>query len=428
MSVVETLNLVSPPVIPPSNNDIERFRIIIENSFLEKPQSSWSMPMYEFMLYLIEYTTPNMALGIEFFDEWIIYQNNIFKMLNYGKDIEGKIAQREYENCRYVLTSRLQQNLVTNLKRPQTLCKKRLSERSYVFQTIYNDAICKMIPPVFQQINSDEEMNCSLLDFFNEFFIQFILYYDNEVNVVPRPFHISYMKMNVEELENKKSDEIYITYMEKVKGLEFSKFLVKEKVNQNFPREKNLLFFVEDICIYLNALHEKYCFIHGDLKPDNIMILLDGSINFIDFGFSSMQFKGSRIFVDFADIHLEKDLINKEEDYDFDYLKFLKTKYGFQSDIIYLFSMMSYYLDEDHELMKWITETFFMLNGVNMINVLKETGNQYVFFIISKEPEALQPLFPELNIPNFINRFSFQNISDEIAIFRNKLDETAKNN
>lgn len=37
-------------------------------------------------------------------------------------------------------------------------------------------------------------------------------------------------------------------------------------------------------------LYDKYKFIHGDMKPDNLLHLSDGSIMFIDFGFANIQY------------------------------------------------------------------------------------------------------------------------------------------
>lgn len=106
-----------------------------------------------------------------------------------------------------------------------------------------------------------------------------------EVDIMKKLRH-SYIPTVIDYFEK---DNIAYTVMDYIEGKSFGQF-IKEK--KKFS-EKEVIKYLEQLCEAVSYLHsQKIPVIHGDIKPDNIMLTPEGQICLIDFNISGISNDG----------------------------------------------------------------------------------------------------------------------------------------
>ena len=396
-----------------SINDIFRMQTGVSNSSFFDHTRFDEMSIREFLQHVLIECTDRLGYKERFFDLWEMNQEYVDLMIEHMEE-SGKISTElttlHEENVQLMVLI-MSQSLNAAYENPRSLLKKRLAPHIPIYQTIHENILCKV--SVKENIISFELLY-DLLDLLYEFMIQYILYYDVERRIVARPIRI-FMKRDIGCCD-------YYFNMEKLNGMEMNKWLMRYHENTSIP---NLLSMVQDLIILMNSLHEKYKFVHGDLKPDNLMIMSDGTIRILDFGLSYLEFKENRFMIDFSDAGLGPNLITGNSHHPFDHVKFLTSPYRFQSDMIYFFLMFEFYLPKDHLYWIWIKKTLFKQGDIEIIDIYQTIKHDYKAFILSKEYNLWNHFVPGLDIAKWMENFTcdslLRNIDEFMIVYQSQL-------
>ncbi len=405
-----TESLPPAPVVADSSDfsvrEVFQMQTGVSNSSYFDHSRIAEMTSREFLQSLLIECTSRLGYQERFLDLWEMNQEYIdFMIKQYIEN--GRISkelQTLYEENEQLMILQMAKSLSCAFKNPRSLLKKRLGRTSPVYQTVLDGIVCKVNVkdqiPVF-------ELMFDLLDLLYEFMIQYILYYDVERDIVARPIRI-YIHRDIGSCD-------YYFQMEKLNGIEMNEWFLK---NNHPEKVFQVVYLLEDLIMLMQSLHEKYKFVHGDLKADNLMIMDDGMIRILDFGLSYLEFKDEKICIDFSDAGLGPHLLTGNGNHPFDYTQFLTSPYRFQSDMIYFFLLLEYYFPKEHLLMIWIHQTLFMQGSISILEIYKSIKHEYKAFILSKQPELWKHYIPDFDIPAFMEKFTAVHLLDVLNEFK----------
>ncbi len=401
---------IPAPHIAESNDfsvrEIFQMQTGVSNSSYFDHSRVGEMTSREFLQSMLIECTSRLGYQERFLDLWEMNQEYFDFMIK--QYIENRKICKElrilYEENEQLMILQMAKSLSSTFKNPRSLLKKRIGRTSHVYQTIHDGVICKVA--VKENIPTFELM-FDLLDLLYEFMIQYILYYDVERRIVSRPIRF-YIHREIGSCD-------YYFQMEKLDGMEMNQWFLQKNTMENVVEVVSIM---EDLIMLMQSLHEKYKFVHGDLKPDNLMIMEDGTLRILDFGLSYLEFKDEKIYIDFSDAGLGPHLMTGNGDHPFHYIQFLTSPYRFQSDMIYFFLMLEYYFPKEHPLMIWIHQTLFMQGSVSIWNLYRSLKHDYKAFILSKQPDLWKQLFPEFDIPAFMEKFTAIKLLDMLDDFK----------
>lgn len=393
--------------------DVFRMQTGMSNSGFFDHSHLSDMCIREFLQSVLIECTDRLGYKDRFLDLWQLnqeYVNMMFEHLEESGKISTELKTLHEENEQLMILT-MAQSLNSAYDNPRSLLKKRLGSNISLYQTIHENMVCKV--SVKEGIISFELL-FDLLDLLYEFMIQYILYYDVERRIVARPIRI-FIKRGVGSCD-------YYFNMEKLQGLEMNQWFIRHSDNASIPIVLSVL---QDLILLMNSLHEKYKFVHGDLKPDNLMIMSDGTIRILDFGLSYLEYKENLFMIDFSDAGLGPHLITGHGHHPFDYMKFLTSPYRFQSDMIYFFLMLDYYLPKENLYWIWIKNTLFQQGDIKIFDIYKGIKHDYKAFILSKDYSLWNHLAPTLDITKWIENFTcdrlLQNIDEFAIVYQSQL-------
>ncbi len=255
----------------------------------------------------------------------------------------------------------------------------------------------------------------NVMKILNETLIQSILSKkDNEL--VPRIYGLT--------IKNKK---LYME-MERLNGMNLKNYFAQTKSTPlNLSNVIDQLNILKNIFSSLYYLQNKYNFIHGDLKPDNVYIDNNSQIKFIDFGFSAIEvtFNNSNLST-----NTTKDNYILSENY-YDYLninfpyfsriKFNNYNYSRSCDILYLLINLVRYKMINSQTSDLLEKYFFNINlknkkNYNILTVIKKIGNIIGNFQEFKISHNYKNLITLLNTDNVLS--SLNEVNDVVHQFR----------
>ena len=109
---------------------------------------------------------------------------------------------------------------------------------------------------------------------------QIISLFDN--NLAPRIIKIAKtVRVGVEETT-------FYIIMEFLEGVDAQQFL-SSQIDDGTKKDA-IVTMMRSLAKFTRSAYDKYRFIHGDMKPDNLFRCNDGTIRYIDFGFSNLKF------------------------------------------------------------------------------------------------------------------------------------------
>jgi serine/threonine protein kinase len=328
-----------------------------------------------------------------------------------------------YEENKENMILLMAKNMNSAYSNPHSLLKKRICERTGIFETSSEGIICKLS---HRHDILSFELIFDLLDLLYEFMIQYILYYDDVFSSIKsqytslNPFEMDFLNRKIVSrpvrlfIHREMGKCSYFFHMEKLSGIEMNKWFWRFNDIPSIPKVVNML---KDLIFLIHSLYNKYKFVHGDLKPDNLMIMSDGSIMILDFGLSYIEYKENKIFIDFSDVELGPNLISGNGRHIIDYMKFIISPYRFESDMMYFLLIMEFYFTPDHPLMIWFNNTLFHQGTIDILEEYKKIRHEYKAFILSKEVHLWKHFCPELDMEKWMQNFTFENLLTNLEEF-----------
>lgn len=388
----------------------------------------------------------------DFHGYWEIYQKYINYLINKDKDKVDDLVDQSvkidyfelmnhlYKSMRNMIKLLLKNNDRIFFKYIRTNFKQSIN-----YPQIYKNRrfICKT--EIYKIYNVDDPLNIVHYDLdiafdnHNEALIQYIIY--TFIDSVHVPF-ISKTLYSIQEIHN----SLHIgVLMENAKGFELSSILSTKLTSS---RILNILIKIIDV---IESLQTKLNFIHGDLKPSNIIVdFIEPTndicnIKIIDFGLSYIYFKENHVMTT-ALLNLELDKnINQTGDYQFDYIHYLNSEHKYSGDLMYLFLCIMFSLNRLNPLYQMFERYLFdvnppkqstgvadifdsvdyvnplcgvtnIINSVDYVNSVKVNriinGLKYEYseFVMSKDTNIFKLYFPDMNIDEFYGRFTPSNL------------------
>ncbi len=279
------------------------------------------------------------------------------------------------------------------------------------------------------------EIEFDIFDKISELLIQTNLYnyYQNLMiqqkmiyNPIPQIYQFYHTIPEIDTYGNLIND-IYIE-MEEINGMRLDSYLHKKICR---PKDENINYSIKDIlnvyimiCRLLIPLQHHLGFIHCDLKGSNILIGKDRRLRFIDFEYSYIKKDGFHLFShpDFAfnENYMsvlyantqDNNFFNSNQDYTIDLIKLYTSEYRFCSDLLYLFLTTLHYKSDNYGIQKYIIESIFKINNVNMFEVLITNKLPYEAYVYSKDMDLLKEICNMyfVNFEEFILRFYPENM------------------
>lgn len=353
----------------------------------------------------------------DFHGYWEIYQKYINYLINKDKDLVGDLVDESVDtdyfelmnhlgiSMKWMIKLLLKNNDRIFFKYIQTNFKKSIN-----YPQIYRNRrfICKT--EIYKIFNINDPQNIfhydldAVFDNHNESLIQYIIY--TFIDSVHVPF-VSKTLYSIQEMNN----SLHIgVLMENAKGFELSSIL---STTQTSSRILRILIKIIDV---IESLQTKLNFIHGDLKPNNIIVdfieLASDicNIKIIDFGLSYIYFKENHVMTTtLLNLELDKK-INQTGDYHFDYIHYLNSEHRYSGDLMYLFLCIMILLNRLNPLYQMLEKYLFDVNGVKVNRIINGLKYEYSEFVMSKDKNILKLYFPDMDIDEFYERFTPANL------------------
>jgi len=370
-----------------------------ENRFELYSIKKW-VTFRDYFFHFLRQSTTDLGFYDRFFDLWKIYQRKIHEKLEDVVNTDELL----YDEIQCLLCQKLSIYIESNISNPERMLGNKISKTSNIYDSIHQNIICK----IYRKHNIQAfDIFYDIIDLHNEFFIQFILYYEGEEDkYVPRPTRFF--------IDKKVGSMNYYLMMEKLDGMEFDRFIVRH-FKDNFL---DVLDVLRNVILIIQYFQNEYNFVHSDLKPDNIMICRDGIVRIIDFGMSYLEFHGNKIFIDFTESEIHHSVFQKDTEYEFPFFAYLKSSYIRSCDILYLLWTLYYYFPKNHLFIRWMEMKFFVCDGICIMDKIHQSKNVFKYFILSKNPEILLEEFPNLCISSFMEQFLPEKILLSLNEFR----------
>lgn len=394
---------------------------------------------YHYLLFELFYEKYNYSLiPCELFDQISFYYKHLLNMMNMKKSIKStdlQIIQLEMGN---MLDLTLHKNKFLNKENIQQVGERveHINNRNIFYKYKNNKNIfIKKVNYIKYKINEFEyEVEIDIYDKLNELLIQTNLYnyYENHItekkmyyNPIPQIYQFYHNISQIDKDGNILND-LYIE-MEEIDGLRLDSYLHKKICR---PKDDNINNSLKDIlnvyimiCRLLIPLQRDLELIHCDLKGSNILIGKDRKLRFIDFEYSYIKKDGFHLFshADF-DFNENYNYFNKEKYYTIDLIKLYTSEYRFCSDILYLFLTTLHYKNDIYGIQKYIVKKIFLIDEINMFDILIKDKLPYEAYVYSKDMDLLKEICNMyfVNFDEFIWRFHPQNM---LNILNNILQE-----
>ncbi len=394
---------------------------------------------YHHLLFKLFYEKYNYTiLPYDLLDELSFYYKHLSNMINtkkYIKSTDLSIIQLKIAN---LLDKTLHKNefnkksllieRVENVNDRNNFYKYRVNDDENQNQNQNQKIFIKKLTYTKNKINECEyEVEFDIFDKISELLIQTNLYnhYEDLIaqkkmvyNPIPQIYQFYHNISNKDKYGNI-INELYIE-MEEIDGMRLDTYLHKKIFNsQNSTQEyarksvRDILNVYMMICRLLIPLQNQIEFIHCDLKGSNILIGKDRRLRFIDFEYSCIKKDGFYLFShpDFS-FNENYNFFNTEKYYTLDLIKLYTSPYRFCSDLLYLFLTTLTYKNDYYEIQKYIIESIFKYNNINMFNVLIMNKLPYEAYVYSKDMDLLKEICKMyfVNFDEFIMRFNPQNM------------------
>ncbi len=398
---------------------------------------------YHHLLFELFYEKHNHTLiPYELLDQLSYYYKHLLNMIDSKKCIKSTDLSIVELKIAYLLDLALHKNPFYKKNILIERCEN-INERNKFFK--YNNdnntkkTFIKKVSYTKHKINECEyEVEFDIYDKLNELLIQTNLYnyYENLIvhkkmvyNPIPQIYQFYHTVSNIDSYGNILND-LYIE-MEEIDGMRLDTYLYKKIFSpENVTKEsckkslKDIINVYIMICRLLIPLQHHMEFIHCDLKGSNILIGKDRRLRFIDFEYSYMKKDGFHLFshANFA-FNENYNFFNSDTYYTIDLIKLYTSPYRFCSDLLYLFLATLSYKSDNYGIQKYIVETIFKMNNVNMFDVLVSHKLPYEAYVYSKDMDLLKEICNMyfVNFEEFILRFYPYNMINILNIILEEL-------
>lgn len=390
------------------------------------------------LLFELFYEKYNYSLiPCELFDQISFYYKHLLNMMNMKKSIKSTDLQIIQLEIGDILDLTLHKNKFLNKENIQQVGERiEVGNRNNFYKYKNNKNIfIKKVNYIKYKINEFEyQIEMDIYDKLNELLIQTNIYkyYENKIaekkmyyNPIPQIYQFYH---NISQIDNNGNilNDLYIE-MEEIDGLRLDSYLHKKICR---PKDDNINNSLKDIlnvyimiCRLLIPLQRDLELIHCDLKGSNILIGKDRKLRFIDFEYSYIKKDGFHLFshADF-DFNENYNYFNKEKYYTIDLIKLYTSEYRFCSDILYLFLTTLHYKNDIYGIQKYIVKKIFLIDEINMFDILIKDKLPYEAYVYSKDMDLLKEICNMyfVNFDEFIWRFHPQNM---LNILNNILQE-----
>ncbi len=388
---------------------------------------------YHHLLFKLFYEKYNYTiLPYDLLDELSFYYKHLSNMINmkkYIKNTDLSIIELKIAN---LLDNTLHKN---EFNKKDLLVERveNINDRNKFYKyTCDNDKnkkiFIKKVTYTKNKINECEyEVEFDIFDKISELLVQTNIYnhYEDLIaqkkmvyNPIPEIYQFYHNILDKDKYGNI-INELYIE-MEEIDGMRLDTYLHKKIFNsQNSTQEcarksvRDILNVYIMICRLLIPLQNQIEFIHCDLKGSNILIGKDRRLRFIDFEYSCIKKDGFYLFShpDFS-FNENYNFFNTEKYYTLDLIKLYTSPYRFCSDLLYLFLTTLTYKNDYYEIQKYIIESVFKFNNINMFNVLIMNKLPYEAYVYSKDMDLLKNICNMyfVDFEEFIMRFYPENM------------------